>query len=190
MAAPVATVHANDLNGELVPVIGEETPFGNLNFSVQDDDGSIIFFQTADDRDAYLKMSNKPITRAPGDYGHTVREKVISTKKTKHQWVGYNSMTTSWAKASQYVLHKGSGWSVSGSYTYAGFTVSIGFKATNGVDTHIKANPKKYSRLGVWGDFTYKKMQYQDYYYNVKQGKPRYGVRVTRTAKYVAPKYK
>lgn len=115
----------------------------------------------------------------------------VSSARKNNIWVGYHSGTPNWSKASSYTITKNKGYSVSGSYTYSGITVGTGFSYSKSIATTISANSKKYSRLGVCGDFTFTKIKRQ--YYNSDygaMGKPTYRVTKKKHAYYLAPVYK
>lgn len=126
------------------------------------------------------------------DTGYTYyKDTKISSERKNNIWVGYHSGTPNWAKASSYTLTKSKGYSVSGSYSYYGISVNTGFSYSKSVATTFKANSKKYSRLGVRGDFTFTKIKRQ--YYNSDSGaigKPSYYVTTQRHNYYLAPVYK
>lgn len=116
----------------------------------------------------------------------TKRETLSSVRKN-HLWVGYHSGTPNWAKASQYTLNSGKSFSASGSYNYLGFSLNIGFSYSASVNTTIPANASKYSRLGVWGDFTFSKVKVSTY----RQGQWHSYETATsvRHNKYIKPRY-
>jgi len=128
----------------------------------------------------------------PRDTGYVYyKDTTVSTSRKNNIWVGYHSGTPNWSKASSYTLAKGKGYNVSGNYNYDGISVSIGFNYSKSVATTIPANSKKYSRLGVRGDFTFKKIKRQ--YYNSDygaMGKPSYRVTKIKHNYYIAPVYK
>lgn len=120
----------------------------------------------------------------------TYRDTIVSTKRKNNIWVGYHSGTPHWSKASSYTISAGKSFSVSGSYTFEGISCNIGFSYSKTVTTTIPANFSKYSRLGIRGDFTFKKIKRQYYEDNVAIGKPSYRVVSTRHNYYIAPVYK
>ncbi len=120
----------------------------------------------------------------------TYKDTVVSTTRKNKVWVGYHPTTPNWAKASSYTLSKSSKFNISGSYTYEGITVNIGFSYTPSTSITIPANSSKYSRLGVRADYTFKKIKRQYYEDHVAFGKPSYRVVATRHAYYIEPVYR
>lgn len=134
------------------------------------------------------RTSPKIETRDTGQT--TYKETVVSSTRKNNIWVGYHSGTPNWSKASSYTITAGKSFSVSGSYNYEGLNVGIGFSYQKTIATSIPANSGRYSRLGVRGDFTFKKIKRQYYVDGVAWGKPSYRVTSVRHNYYLAPVYK
>lgn len=148
----------------------EEAPVLNINsyyspetvYSIEQSNGNIITFDTEEDYSAYLENQGEENLITP--YGSTTTKNVLlSSKKYNMQWIGYHSYTKDWAKASSYTLGSGKTYSASGSLTYDGMTVSLGYSKTQSGSTTFKANSSKFSKLGVWADLTVKKYKTTSY---------------------------
>jgi hypothetical protein len=87
----------------------------------------------------------------------------VDTKNTKKEWIGYHSATPNWSKASSYALNKGRSYSASGSKKVWGISVNVGYSYSQSVTITYPADAKKYSKLGVYADVTYKKYKRESY---------------------------
>lgn len=158
---------------------------------IQEEDSTLIFdnkndyqrYQEANSQNLKKSLDGPIIT--PFAYKET-KTLISSTRKNK-LWVGYHSGTPNWSKANAYTLTKSKTYSTSGSYTYEGIGVNLGFSYTTGTTTTIPANPARFSKLGVSGDFTFNKYKVtvQDPLGTWSYNK----VEKTRHNYYLAPKY-
>ncbi|WML41123.1 hypothetical protein RCG19_05560 [Neobacillus sp. OS1-2] len=174
------------------------------------DENNVLFFETQGDFESYqnaLNHDNTIFFRTPSeyeayqntidpiqnnaDYGYqTIPTLVSSTRETNH-WVGYHSGTPAWTPASSYTLTKGKTYSTSGSYKYKDITVQLGFSYITNISTTIPADSKRLSRLGIWGDYTFSKYKYTEYFRGVPTGKaPTYAVIATRHSYVIKPAYR
>ncbi|WP_350301637.1 hypothetical protein [Peribacillus frigoritolerans] len=91
---------------------------------------------------------------------HKTTTTTITTNTAKEKWVNYHPLTNAWAKASSYTISRGKSYTISGSYSYGGYNVGVSVAHNTSVSTTIPANSKKYSRLGVWADITFKRFKH------------------------------
>ena len=185
------TINNNELYENLnmekaIPTSDLENYLPNLdsNFSVTEGE-NVIYFANQNDLDLYNSMKAGNNAR----YGEGMKVEVLDSTYKSHLWIGYHSGTSSWAKASSYTLTKGKTYSTSGSYSYKGYTVNTGFSYTNSVATTIPADSSRYSRLGTWGDFTFKYCKYIETSYGQPTGRVTYGVQKSMSNHYVQPTY-
>lgn len=151
-----------------------------------DENGNQVMFPTYDDYLLYENAQNF----ARGAYGETwVPIRTVAEDKLLFHFVGYHSGTSTWAKTNQYVITRNKTYSVSGSYNWKSTNFNLGFSYSYGVATYIPANASKYSRLGVYGDFTFKQVEYAQYKYGQPTGATRVSSSVTRTNSYLEPRY-
>ena len=191
-------VSANEIqnNSQESTEIQLPTNLSSIDFNTQDEysaideNGDTIIFENQEDYDFYIKYEN-PNKIMSRDYstGTTWKTTITNSTNKNKLWVGYHSGTTNWAKASSYTLTKNKTYSVSGSYNYSGTTMNTGFSYSKGISTTIPADSKKYSKLGIWGDFTFRTIKTTEY----KNGKPTGNVK-TRKDKirhdyYIQPNY-
>ncbi|MGM7637601.1 hypothetical protein [Bacillus sp. Hm123] len=197
---PSANAEANDETSDRVDD-ETNTEISTGDYSIIDEEGNTLIFETKEDYDRYNLMmrnsSNNPSKSPINDssingeitpYAYKEKKTLISSTRKNNLWVGYHSGTPGWSKASSYTLQNGKTYSVSGSYTYSGMNINIGFSYSKSVATTIPADSKRYSRLGVWGDFTFKK-------YKITVTDPLgswsyYKGEKTRHNYYIKPKYK
>ncbi|HIZ53812.1 MAG TPA: hypothetical protein IAA20_07720 [Candidatus Enterococcus avicola] len=123
-------------------------------YELIDENGNTLTFENEKDYELYKEHILNKNDRI--DINATKKVLVSSVRKN-NLWVGYHSATPKWLKTSSYTLTKGNSYSTSGSYTYSGIKLNLGFTYKTSVTTKILANASKYSRLGVWGDFTFSK---------------------------------
>lgn len=107
------------------------------------------------------KASNVDLTneRAAGSY---VTSEVLDSYTLKNQFIGYNSFTPDWSKASGYTLHSGKTYTFSASVStkWGKATVKGSYKV-GGVDIHFTADPQRESRLAAKSDVKVSKIQYK-----------------------------
>lgn len=159
----------------------------NTSIPVQISETETWFFPTEKDYETYLehKQTNNDIAT----YGEYSKTSEVSRKTLKHKFVGYHKQTPNWAKASSYTIKKDVSSSASLKTSYDGISYTLSMTYTTSVATTIPANSKKYSRLGLSGDFLVKHMR-TDFFdssglYNS------YNYVSTKTqAKYIDVKYK
>lgn len=119
----------------------------------------------------------------------TYEDTVVETCTKKKVWIGYHSGTQHWTKAKSYTVIPGK-YFVSGSYFYDGMEVDIGFSYVKSIVTTIAAKKTKYSRLGVYGDFTFQKIRRQYYLKGKPIGAPSYHATAFCCDYYLKPVYK
>ena len=101
-----------------------------------------------------------PILRGPA--GSYVTSKVISSYTEKNKFIGYNSNTPDWSKASGYTLYTGNTYSFSASLKTKWGAASVkGTYKVGGANIKFKANPKRASRLAANSDVKVSKIQYK-----------------------------
>ncbi|WP_243292845.1 hypothetical protein [Bacillus sp. FJAT-47783] len=154
-------------------------------YELVDENGDILIFSSKEDYELHKEFMN---LKDENTINLSVKNELISSVRKNHLWVGYHSGTPNWYKASRYTISKGKSYSTKGSYNYEGFTIDLSFSYSTNVSATIPADSNRYSRLGVWGDFTFKKYKHSTY----RQGKwhSYYYVTKTRHNKYIKPKYK
>lgn len=106
--------------------------------------------------DGNLSENNE---RAAGSY---VTSEVIDSYTLKNQFIGYNSFTPDWSKASGYTLHSGKTYTFSASVStkWGKATVKGSYKV-GGVDINFTADPQRESRLAAKSDVKVSKIQYK-----------------------------
>lgn len=144
-------------------------------------DDAILSFESEDDKKAYINS----IEESSGDddglstAAQDPFREHISTKKPNGVFGGY--ITDNWAKSSKYTVSAGKSYGFSGSYQGVG----LNFTFNNSVSTTVKANKSKYSKLGMYADYTVKK--YKQYTPNMK---PSYVYEKTVRDSYIKVVYK
>ena len=123
------------------------------------DDGTLVFFDTVEDYNAYLDNQMIKIVPRCATCNKTTTT-TITTNTTKEKWVNYHPLTNAWIKASSYTISRGKSYTISGSYSYSGYNVGVSVSHNTSVSATIPANSKKYSRLGVWSDITFKRFKH------------------------------
>lgn len=159
-------------------------------YSVVDSNGDEIIFDNEEDYKFYLDYECNSNKERGYSNGTSWKTQVTSSSRKNNIWVGYHSGTPNWSKASSYTLTKNKTYSVSGSYVYGGGKVNTGFSYSKSVSTKIPANAKKYSRLGVRGDFTFRTIKTVEYKKGKKTGNVKTRKDKIRHNFYIAPKYK
>ena len=102
---------------------------------------------------------NSSDERAAGSY---VTSEVIDSYTLTNQFIGYNSLTPDWSKASGYTLHSGETYTFSASLsTKWGKATVKGSCKVGGVDIHFNANPQKESRLAAKSDVRVDKVRFK-----------------------------
>lgn len=140
------------------PVFASDT---SLSIPVQISETETWFFPTEKDYKAYLDHKQaKGDNITCGEYSKTSE---VSRKTLKHKFVGYHRLTPSWTKSSSYTISKGVSSSASLKTSYDGISFTLDLTHTASVTTTIPADSKKYSRLGISGDFLVKHMR-TDYF--------------------------
>ncbi|MBO0472242.1 hypothetical protein JZO86_00760 [Enterococcus ureasiticus] len=173
----------------------EDTVFSNEmvtydEYSIIDDNGDTIIFNNKEDYDFYINYeAPKKIQSRSASTGTTWKTSVTSSTRKNQLWIGYHSGTPSWSKASSYTLTRNKTYSVSGSYKYEGVTMNIGFSYSKGVNTTIPADKKRNSRLGLWGDFTFRTIKTVEYRNGKATGNVQYRKDKIRHNYYINPKY-
>lgn len=193
-SSPIAEVNAATLDkglGVQTYTIENNNYFSNLDeaFSFVEGD-EVIYFMNQEDLDLYKSMKGNQTGKGiESRYGEGIKTEVQSSKYEGKLWIGEHSGTTSWTKASSYTLTKSKTYSTSGSYTYMGYGINTGFSYTNSVATTIPADSSRFSKLGTWGDFTFRYNKYIHTSYGVPTGVVTYGVSKTMSNHYVEPIY-
>lgn len=92
-----------------------------------------------------------------GATGYHHKVEFVNTYKKNKEFVGYHKQTSNWSKASSYTLTESYtvGSSISGSST--GLTGLLSKTKGTSANVTIKANKSKYSKVGIYADFTYGK---------------------------------
>lgn len=150
-----------------------------------DQHGNEYIFPTAEDYGNFLEAH-----KIQPRYGEMwLLDATLVTTNLNHYFVGYHSGTPNWIKASSYTISSGQNFNVSASYPWQGVSLNIGFSYSYSVATTIPANASKYSRLGVYADYTLKKERYAEYSYGQPTGNTRISTYAVRTANYIDPVY-
>ncbi|UQW97144.1 hypothetical protein M2M59_14685 [Rummeliibacillus sp. G93] len=120
------------------------------------DNNTTLVFDTNRDKNSYMRslasttsnqlLTMKSSSKSPGG------GRLIDTKTKKGIKGGY--ATSSWAKSNLYVMTASKTFRFEGSYEWHG-TLGIGFDFTKGVEVHIPANKKKWSRVGLYADYKF-----------------------------------
>lgn len=164
----------------------------DLEVSTFNEDGDTIFFSSPEDLEKWNSSQSSipvgPTLRNTG--GEHWKPVVQSSERKNNHFINYHSGTPGWARASSYTLTTNKAFNVSGSYKSKNYSVNIGFSYSKSVATTIPADSSKDSRLGVYGDFTFSYVKYEQYVYGKKTGKVSYGSTATRHSYTVKPKYK
>lgn len=159
------------------------------NISTIDENGDEVFFENEEDKQMYLNEQNKQGTIQPRAVGVSQKVKTISKKRYNMKFSGYSNMTPNWSKASKYTIPRNKSLKFSVGATYGGVKINLSFGKTYGVNTTIKANSKKYSRLAGYQDVTLTKKQRIYYQAGTKIKTVNFVTKKTH-AKYVKVKYK
>lgn len=75
-------------------------------------------------------------------------------------------------------------------YTFENVNLDIGFSYSYSVATTIPADASRYSRLGVYADYTFKQERYAEYLQGQPTGNTRISTYAIRNANYIKPIYK
>lgn len=159
------------------------------NISTIDENGDEVFFENEEDKQMYINNQNKQGTIQPRAVGVSQKVKTISKKRYNMRFSGYSNMTPNWSKASKYTIPANRSLKFSVGATYGGVNINLSFGKTYGVNTTIKANSKKYSRLAGYQDVTLTKKQRIYYQAGTKIKTVNFVTKKTH-AKYVKVKYK
>lgn len=159
------------------------------NISTIDENGDEVFFENEEDKQMYINNQNKQGTIQPRAVGVSQKVKTISKKRYNMRFSGYSNMTPNWSKASKYTIPANRSLKFSVGATYSGVNINLSFGKTYGVNTTIKANSKKYSRLAGYQDVTLTKKQRIYYQAGTKIKTVNFVTKKTH-AKYVKVKYK
>ena len=133
----------------------------SLSIPVQISETETWFFPTEKDYEAYL--NHKQVSGDIMTCGEYSKTSEVSRQTLKHKFVGYHKLTPSWTKSSSYTIAEGVSSSASLKTSYDGISFTLSLTHTASVSTTIPANSKKYSRLGISGDFLVKHMR-TDYF--------------------------
>jgi hypothetical protein len=148
--------------------------------------GNEMIFPTIEDYDIYVFAHRATQPR----YGEIwLLEETLETSKIRHHFLDYHSGTPVWSPASSYTINRGTTYNVGGDYSWKGISLDLGFSYSFSVDTTIPANASKYSRLGVYADYTLKRERYAEYKYGQPTGNTRVSTYASRTATYIEPVY-
>ncbi|VXB88329.1 conserved hypothetical protein [Exiguobacterium sp. 8H] len=179
-AEKIDTVDLNDVIQNISPELSEY-PYSKVL-----DNGEILFFQSKEDYESYSPPSNYQ-TFSTG--GYITKPEVISTKNASKLWIGYHSGTPEWRKVSSHVLTTNKTYSVNGSYKYKEFTLSTGFTHSVSVSSTFPADARRYSKLGVRGDFTFQHIKSTEYHYGTPTGRVTYYAKAIRKDEYIDTAY-
>lgn len=160
---------AEEFNTNSQEVLSSET------YEIVINENESLIFETENDMQLYLQSlrSNKDLNTITADT-------LISTTKPNGVFGGY--ITPNWTKSSGYSVAQGKSYSFSASYSGIG----LSFTFHNSVTTSIPANATKYSKLGMYADFTIKK--YKRFYPNMSS--PSYYYKKTVRNSYLRVVYK
>ncbi|MCZ0873618.1 hypothetical protein [Peribacillus sp. AS_2] len=75
-------------------------------YSLTKDDGTIVFFDTVEDYNAYLDSQIIKIVPICATCNKT-KTTTIKTNTAKEKWLNYHPLTNAWAKASSYTISRG-----------------------------------------------------------------------------------
>lgn len=167
----------------------------HANYYDIDENGNFIIFPTLDDYILYDSINNSKISfrYSPGysnRYGYEWKIINQSEKELYFHFIQYHPGTKAWAKANEYTILSGETFKVSTTYTWSKFTFDLGFSYSYSVNTSIPADPSRYSRLGIYADYTLKQYELKQYQYGQPTGETRTLSYATKNNSYIEPKYK
>jgi len=121
-------------------------------YSIEQEDGSILFFDNESDYNSYLDDQNKPQSRCATCNQTT--QKLVNSETKYSQFINYHPVTPYWTPAEYYMLSVSDSFSVTGSLKWKDVTVSVNVSKSVGASAKITADPKgeKESRLGIYSD--------------------------------------
>ncbi|MEB2282925.1 hypothetical protein LAV73_23690 [Lysinibacillus xylanilyticus] len=149
--SPTSSASAES-NEEWDVKLSTDTPY-----SIEQEDGSILFFDNESDYNSYLAEQNKPQLLC-ATCNQTTQTLVSSETKTS-QFINYHPVTPFWTPAEYYMLTVSDSFSVTGSLKWKDVTVSVSVSKSVGASAKINADPqgKKESRLGIYSDVHFRR---------------------------------
>lgn len=193
------TVNVNPINAsESIGVSELDNNIQNISpelsgypYSIAINDEEVLFFKSKIDYESYLHSNDEPNGyQTFNTGGYITKPTIISSTNKSKLWIGYHSGVPEWRLASSHQLSAGQTYSVSGSYNYKGFNMATGFSHTASVSSTFPANARKFSRLGVRGDFTFQHIKSTQYRYGKPTGKISYYSKAILRDKYIMTVYK
>jgi hypothetical protein len=185
-AVPVHATTAqleSNVDSKIIPIQDEVKSIESNPLSIVVDDNTVIYFASEEDMAKYQSGN----FAARNGYGYT---STLEDQKDENMlWIGYHSYTPGWSKAISYTLGSGKTWTASGSYTYHNINISTGFSYNTSVAITYPANSAYWSRLGTYGDFTFKYWKNVENYYGMPTGYVYYTVTKTRHNHYTQTVY-
>lgn len=135
-------------------------------YSIEQEDGSILFFDNESDYNSYLEAQNKVqqaqnIVQPLCATCNQTTQTLVNSETKRSQFINYHPVTPFWSPAEYYLLTVSDSFSVTGSLKWKEVTVSVNVSKSVGASAKINANPNRESRLGIYSDVYFSR------YYNV-----------------------
>lgn len=157
------------------------------NLFMQEFDGSITYFDSIEDMEAYLNPSYG--FNSSDNLGlqpmSAVGKTLIGTEYKNFQFMGYSKFTKDWQKNSQYTTSKGESQTFSKKITTKWGDVSASFSYTEGVTRTIPADATRWSRLAGYADLKIERFKSSGHNFGTI-----YTTKVTKRAVYTDVRYK
>lgn len=155
------------------------------NFQVYNSDGSITIYDNLQDMQKDLAFGKSSLPNKSSILSARTWEKLVSTQKKNKVFLGYSKFTKTWTKASSYTLLKSETFST-GFTTKWDSKVNLSYSTSSGINTTIKANKKKFSKIAGYADITIKRYKVV----HPKMSSSFYKNEVTYRDRYTQVKYK
>ncbi|WP_427108470.1 hypothetical protein [Lysinibacillus xylanilyticus] len=151
--SPTSSASAES-NEEWDVKLSTDTPY-----SIEQEDGSLLFFDNESDYNSYLNEQNNPQSRCATCNQTT--QKLVSSETKYSQFINYHPSTPYWTPAEYYMLSVSDSFSVTGSLKWRDVTISVNVSKSVGASAKIPADPKgiKESRLGIYSDIYFTRYQ-------------------------------
>ncbi len=104
-------------------------------------------------------------------YDYTWHEIERNSEKIDNIFIEYHPGTPSWVKTDGYTINSGQTYSVSTSYEYLDINMNLEFSYSYNVEFTISANSNKYSKLGVYADYEFTTVTYEQRFYGKPTGR-------------------
>lgn len=149
----VGNAKADEVPMEVQVEVEEESEY---DLKISED--TVLTFDSVEAKEAYIQSNNdlnpennnsklvKGVSPAAGYF-----DKLVATYKPNQVFGGY--ITKNWTKASSHTIGAGRSYSFSGSYS--GIGLSFSYKQS--VSSTLPANKTRYSKLGMYADYTIQK---------------------------------